>query len=241
MNNIIANIKKPYIIGAIILLVVIGGYVIYEHEYGPEAKYKKALHYYKDGSYKKAATLFKELAKQGYAPAEEKLGHMYLKGWGVPQDTDKAMYWFKKAAKQGNAEAEAALGNIYLRTAYLNTLLSHTFSLRPRKGIGTEDYQKALYWFKKAAKQGNAEAENYIGIMYDKGLGVPQDYSKADYWYKKAAKQGYVIAEYNIGYMYEHGAGVPQNYSKAKYWLKKAAKKGSKSAKRELEHLESEY
>ena len=104
MNNIIANIKKPYIIGSMILLVVIGGYVIYEHEHGPEAKYQKGLHYYKDGSYKKAARLFKEAAKQGYAPAEEKLGYMYGRGQGVSQDRYEAVHWFKKAAKQGNAK-----------------------------------------------------------------------------------------------------------------------------------------
>jgi TPR repeat protein len=96
MNNIIANIKKPYIIGAIILLVVIGGFFVYEHEYGPEAKYQKGLHYYKDGNYKKAATLFKEAAKQGYAPAEEKLGYMYGRGRGVPQDYYEAVHWLKK-------------------------------------------------------------------------------------------------------------------------------------------------
>ena len=62
--------KKSYIIGAIILLVVIGGFFVYEHEHAPEAKYQKGLRYYKDGSYKKAAHLFKEAAKQGYAPAE---------------------------------------------------------------------------------------------------------------------------------------------------------------------------
>jgi|GEM_PF-6747380 len=53
MNNIIANIKKPYIIGAVILLVVIGGFFVYEHEYGPEAKYQKGLHYYKEKTTKK--------------------------------------------------------------------------------------------------------------------------------------------------------------------------------------------
>ena len=115
---------------------------------------------------------------------------MYLKGWGVPQDTDKAMYWFKKAANQGNAKAETALGLIYLTTAYTNNLLGYQFHNANDIAIATKDYPKALYWFKKAAEQGYANAENYLGYMYEQGLGVPQDYNKALYWYKKAAKKG---------------------------------------------------
>jgi len=227
--------KKSYIIGGVILLVVIGGSVIYEYEYSPKAKYQKGLHYYKEKNYKKALPLFEEAAKQGYAPAEEKLGEMYLKGWGVPPHTSEADYWLKKAINQGNAKAEVVLGKSYLITAMFDDMFPNA------KATATEYYQKALYLFKKAAEQGNAKGENYLGIMYDKGLGVPQDYSKADYWFKKAAKQGLAIAEYNIGYMYEHGLGVPQDYSKAKYWLKKAAEQGYAKATANLEHLESEH
>jgi len=100
--------KKYYIIGAVILLVVIGGSVaFYEYEHNPKIEYQKGLHYYKEKNYQKALSLFKEAAKQGYAPAEEKLGYMYLKGCGVPQDYYKAVHWLKKAAKQGYAEGEA--------------------------------------------------------------------------------------------------------------------------------------
>jgi len=239
MNNIIANIKKPYIIGAVILLVVIGGFFVYEHS--PEAKYQKGLHYYKEKNYQKALPLFEEAAKHNYAPAEEKLGHMYLKGWGVPQDTDKAVYWFKKAAKQGNAEAEVALGHIYLTTAVFNTVISNMFSNPYGKSIATEKYPKALYWLKKAAEQGYAKAENYLGVMYGNGLGVPQDYNKALYWLKKAAEQGYAKAENNLGNMYANGLGVPQDYNKAVYWYKKAAEQGYAPAKANLERLESEH
>jgi len=123
---------------------------------------------------------------------------MYLKGWGVPQDTDKAEDWFKKAANQGNAKAETALGHIYLTTAAFNTVISNMFSNPYGKSTATEDYQKALYWFKKAAEQGYAPAENYLGVMYANGLGVPQDYSKALYWLKKSAKQRYAKGEANL-------------------------------------------
>lgn len=40
------------------------------------------------------------------------------------------------------------------------------------------------------ADQGNAHAENNLGLMYDTSRGVPQDYAAAVPWYRKAAEQG---------------------------------------------------
>lgn len=42
----------------------------------------------------------------------------------------------------------------------------------------------------KLAKQGNADAQYKLGVMYSEGKGIPKDDSKAVYWYRKAAKQG---------------------------------------------------
>ena len=49
------------------------------------------------------------------------------------------------------------------------------------------DYSQALRLFKPLAQQGNAEAQNSLGVMYAKGQGVAQDYQQALAWYKKAA------------------------------------------------------
>lgn len=53
-----------------------------------------------------------------------------------------------------------------------------------------KDYVKATYWFQKAADQGNASAENNLGVAYSHGQGVPQDEMVAITWWKKAAAQG---------------------------------------------------
>ena len=49
-----------------------------------------------------------------------------------------------------------------------------------------KDYNEALKWYRKAADQGNAKAMNNIGLLYEKGNGVPQNYQTAKEWYKKA-------------------------------------------------------
>ena len=41
------------------------------------------------------------------------------------------------------------------------------------------DYATALREFRPVANQGDARAQNNLGVMYDNGYGVPQDYAEA--------------------------------------------------------------
>jgi TPR repeat protein len=74
-----------------------------------------------------------------------------------------------------------------------------------------QNYAEAMKWYRKAADQGNAAAQNNLGVMYDEGQGVPQNYAEAMKWYRKAADRGFDKAQYNLGNMYKNGQGVPQN------------------------------
>lgn len=75
-----------------------------------------------------------------------------------------------------------------------------------------------MEWYLKAAQQNHAEAQNNIGVMYEKAEGIPQDYAQAMTWYLKAASNGNANAKKNIGNLYYYGKGVPQDYAKAKEW-----------------------
>lgn len=86
------------------------------------------------------------------------------------------------------------------------------------------DYKGAFQFFLKAANAGNANAQNFLGGMYEYGDGVTQNYSKAFEWYSKAAKQNHYYAQYELGLLYFEGNGVKQNYDKALEWLTKSAK-----------------
>ena len=52
------------------------------------------------------------------------------------------------------------------------------------------DFATALREWKPLAEQGNADAQNNLGLMYREGQGVPQDYKTAVKWYQRAAEQG---------------------------------------------------
>ena len=63
---------------------------------------------------------------------------------------------------------------------------------------------RAALW--PAARSGNAEAEELIGIMYAMGLGVEQDYERAFEWYLRAAMKGHPGAQSGVAWYYEVGA-----------------------------------
>ena len=85
------------------------------------------------------------------------------------------------------------------------------------------DYRTALKVWLPQAESGDPEAQNYVGQIYEKGLGQEKDYQTAAHWYKKAAKQGYSEAQINLGYMYEKGLGVEQDQARALNLYRKAS------------------
>ena len=59
-----------------------------------------------------------------------------------------------------------------------------------KDAYGKEDYKTAHRIFLKVAKKGHTQAQYNLGLMYDKGQGVPQDYKEAVKWTRLSAEQG---------------------------------------------------
>ncbi|WP_373874001.1 tetratricopeptide repeat protein, partial [Aeromonas caviae] len=53
-----------------------------------------------------------------------------------------------------------------------------------------QDYKQSVMWFRKAAEQGDMDAQYNLGHMYHGGRGVPQDYKQAYAWASTAAANG---------------------------------------------------
>ena len=92
---------------------------------------------------------------------------------------------------------------------------------------------QAVQWYRRAAEQGDAQAQHDLGFMYDLGRGVPQDYEQAVKWYRHAAQQGDTQAQNNLGVMYENGHGVSQDRVQAYKWYELAVSQLSQSKYRE--------
>jgi TPR repeat protein len=60
-----------------------------------------------------------------------------------------------------------------------------------------QDYAAAVNWYRKAADQGHAGAQNNLGVMYMNGAGVAQDYVQALKWFNLGAANGNEKAKKN--------------------------------------------
>lgn len=72
-------------------------------------------------------------------------------------------------------------------------------------------HKEALREWRPLAEQGDALAQQALGVLYYKGQGVPQNYAKAEKWFRKSAEQGITGAQYNLGLMYDDGLGSTQD------------------------------
>ena len=99
------------------------------------------------------------------------------------------------------------------------------------------DYATALKEWKPLAEDGYAVAQYNLGLMYNKGRGVPQDYTEAVKWYRLAAEQGYPKAQAILGLMYSDGEGVLQDYAEAVKWYRLAAEQGDAKAQTNLGYM----
>lgn len=85
------------------------------------------------------------------------------------------------------------------------------------------NYASALKIWLPKASEGDAEAQTYVGEIYEKGLGIAPDHAMAAAWYRKAAEQGNAQAQTNLGFLYEKGLGVKQDSITALNWYRKAS------------------
>ena len=78
-----------------------------------EAEFNQVISHYNNQNYNQAFNIFKKLAEQGDAAAQNELGYMYENGEGVRQDDAQAVAWYRKAAEQGDAQAAYNIGVRY--------------------------------------------------------------------------------------------------------------------------------
>jgi uncharacterized protein len=100
------------------------------------------------------------------------------------------------------------------------------------------DFPTAFRLFRSLADQGNAVAQQRVGLMYESGQSVRRDYAEAVKWYRRAADQGSASAQWLLASMYEVGSGVPQDYVQAYMWCNLSAAQGFQLAKYRRAELE---
>ena len=166
----------------------------------------------------------KALAEKGNAEAEFQLAEKYYYGEGIEIDYAQSFKWASRSAAQDNPKAKYRLGSLHIQG----------------RGVA-KDENKAKALFKESkigllnlAGRNDPQAQAFLGVMYNRGMGVEQDFKEAVKWYRKAAEQGNAVAQYNLGQMYREGQGVEQDFKEAVKWYRKAAEQGDVDAQYNL-------
>ena len=141
------------------------------------ADFQKGLAAARSGDFTTALREWTPLAEQGNSQSQYNLGVMYENGNGVPKDHKTAVKWYKLAAEQGHADAQKKVQEFQKKIAEQNEL-------------------RAL---QASAKQGDANSQYLLGLMYDNGDGVPENDREEVKWYKLAAEQGHADAQERYG------------------------------------------
>lgn len=88
--------------------------------------------------------------------------------------------------------------------------------------LNNKNYNRAIYWFELAAKEGNVDAQYGLASCY---INI-KEYKQAVPWLKKAAQQHHVDAQCDLGVHYFNN----KDYTNAVSWFQQSANKGSKKA-----------
>lgn len=173
---------------------------------------------YKRKDYASALKFYTQATEAGDMTAQAALGRMYLFGLGVAQNKDKGLQLLFDSAKTDNVLALKIYAAFMIAGQH-------------------KDYEKALFFLRRAADQGDAEAQDEVGSFYATGSGVPEDDTEAVKWFRKSAEQGYAGAELMLGNAYNEGHGVAIDKAQALLWFTKAAEHGDKRAKEHVAAL----
>ena len=157
-----------------------------------------------------ALFLLKKLAKEGCELAFLEIGNIYeLGGGGVEKNLKKAIAWYERSISEihENPAAHLALGRLYLQSSE------------------TCDFAKASHHF-LIAKDSEMGALFGLGMLFERGQGVPKSNEKALVYYREAANLGHITALARISSLSREGGGVKRvcNWIKTRHLMAKLIK-----------------
>lgn len=148
---------------------------------------------------------------------EEGVGH-----WDRQQYSEAVRFFAQSLRRNPNhAEAQFYIGLAYYEGA----------------GLPDKDYRQAAISWRKAALQGNREAQNNLARAHEQGHGWPKDDERAVFWFTRAAENGDPTAQFNLAVMYELGRGVPADLEVSAIWYEKAAEQNFAPAQLNLGNM----
>jgi TPR repeat protein len=166
-------------------------------------------------------TLWLKGAQRGDAIAQRVVGDFYMRGVGVDRSTIDAENWLTASVDQGDTAAMVLLGGLILES--------------PENAAR---FPLAVELFRRAAAQGNTDAEYNLGVCLRRGLGVKPDAKAAERSYRAAAERNHVSAQLALGDLIAERAATDAEGFEARLWYRLAADRGHAAAKARLAEVE---
>lgn len=168
----------------------------------------------------RAIDILEPFVRTGSSVAQRTMGLLYVSGYGLEVDRDRAFSLMLASAEDGDRNAMTNIGHMLIN------------------GYGVRRDRKAgLAWFRKAAASGNADAMYDLSRIYALGTLGHVDESEGLKWLRRAADQGHPAATFQLGFAYLTGTSVPQDREEAIVWLERSSRVGNKLAERTLRQL----
>lgn len=191
----------------------------------------------------KAVEAFEQAAKGGEQESFAELGDIFYRDEVVERDDEKAFYWYARAYSSGQRQTALPLAHLYLRASDIQDLkaaeklfkeaaeseqdgrASLVLGNMNRDGICDHpDMERAISWYERGAKMGNAECMEILGCLYFLGEeGLDTDYQKSFYWLDLCQKAGTLQSYSKLAFLYMKGYGCEADEEKAREFFEKAA------------------
>lgn len=199
--------KRSGLAGALLLAVTLSG--LGGCADPQQRDYNAALQLLAGNRLAAAVERLNALARNGFAPAQFRLGVLYLHGTGVPQQPRQAAYWFDRAAQQGDVGGRYSMARLYI------------------SGVGVDRNLKlAAGFLEPLAEQNYAPAQFELGLLYDVGIDGERDLEQAERWIRRAAENDHPKAIQAMIQAYKRGLlGLPKDPALAEYWQQRARPK----------------
>lgn len=98
-----------------------------------------------------------------------------------------------------------------------------------------KNYRESMRLFLPLAEKGSAQAQYYVGRMYEKGQGVSKDEVQMKQWYQRSAESGYAPSQYRVAVGHATGfGGLRRSDQEAVMWLQRSAEGGYARAQKAL-------
>lgn len=198
---------------------------LFENPNCRKCRLEEALAYVDKGrlpiALKRASDLLLENAKKDNY-INYRIAKMYATGLGVPQNHTKAVEYYLKV----NEENTVTSDQILLLRFHELYIIKYAKEELENELIAIQEAKKILEYKTIAAKNGDVNAQEFLGLAYFKGINTEIDNKQAIEYLTKAVAKNLKESQYNLGLAYLYGIGVKQDQTKAVELITKAAQQG---------------